>query len=437
MNNSNIPSQNKDLTETVTVDKTRRLDLCICCEICSVVCPADAIHMEYQKGLFLPRINHTQCTKCGLCLKSCPGIDVDPYHLRKQPHTNNMFDGPALDSFVAYSHDHRILRNSTSGGLITHLIVELIKNKEFDCAFVLDFDKFDGTAARLKGTGNIHEILKAAKSKYVPVSLCNVIKTIVNNNGKYIIVGTACQFQGIKKTLQDNGISEEKLLFLGLFCDGTLNYNFIHFFENIYKKKTEELIKFDFRNKEKRGWPGDVKLSFSSGREIILNRKKRVRLKSFFRLNRCLFCLDKLNTLADIAVGDCYIKDKTNVDGRSNIIIRTNKGQAVFERYRRIFSLERTNVGEVRDSQGMAKKKANLENVRILVKENDVYENTDLSYDVDKWAVRKLLVSQRFIKWGQNNKTTSIKITLLAIKLVSIFNRVNREFKRFIRGVSP
>jgi coenzyme F420 hydrogenase subunit beta len=392
--------------------------------------------MEFYNGLFLPKIDYAKCTRCGLCLKLCPGVDVDPRNLRNQQFTSNIFYGPVLESFVAYSNDHRILRNSASGGLITHLIIELIKNKEFDRAFVLDFDKFDGTSARLKGTDDIKEILKAAKSKYVPVSLSNVIRAIVNDNGRYIIVGTPCQFQGIRNFLQENNISEENLLFLGLFCNGTLNFNVMQYFENIYRKKPEKLTKFDFRNKEKRGWPGDLKLYFNSGREIIVDRRKRIRLKRFFRLNRCLFCLDQLNTFADIAFGDCYIKDKTNVDGRSNIIIRTRKGQEILERYCHLFSLEKISMGDVRDSQGMAKKKANLENVRIVVKKNDVYENMDLRYNIDKWAAKKLLVSQRFIKWGQNNKTASIKITLLAIKLVSVFNRVNREFKRFIRGAS-
>lgn len=436
MNNLNIPPKKNVCMETVTVDKTRSLDLCICCEICSVVCPVEAISMECEKGLFLPKIDYAECTHCGFCLKLCPGVDVDPRNLRNQPFTSDIFYGPVLDSFVAYTNDRRILQNSTSGGLITHLTIELIKSKEFDLAFILDFDKFNGEPARLKGTDNIDQILKSAKSKYVPVSLSDVVRAIKNTYGRYIIIGMACQFQGIKKILRDNEISEENLLFLGLFCDGTLNFNLMQYFENIYRKRSEQLIKFDFRNKEKRGWPGDLKLYFNSGREIIVDRKKRIRLKKFFRLNRCLFCLDKLNTLADIAFGDCYIKDKTSVEGRSNIITRTKKGQAIFERYCHLFSLERINVCEVRESQGLANKKANLENVRILVKANDVYENTGLSYDIDKRAARKLLRSQRFIRWGQNNNTASIRITLLVGKLASVFRVVIKVFKYLTREPS-
>jgi len=416
-----------------TVDKTRSLDLCICCEICSAFCPVEAISMECVRGLFLPKVDYTKCTLCGLCLKLCPGIDVDPRNLRSQPFASDIFCGSVLDSFVSYSNDHRILQNSTSGGLITHLMVELINNKEFDLAFILDFDKFDGEPARLKGTNDVNQILKAAKSKYVPVSLYDVVRVITNDPGKYIIVGTACQFQGIKKILREKEMSEENLLFLGLFCDGTLNFNLMRYFENVYRKRTEELVKFDFRNKEKRGWPGDLKLYFSSGRELVLDRGKRIRLKRFFRLNRCLFCLDKLNVFADIAVGDCYIKDKTSTEGRSNIITRTKKGEAILERYCHLFSLERINVRKIRESQGLANKKAVLENVKILVKANDVYENVDLSYDIDKWAARKLLLSQRFIKWGQNNNTARIKITLLAAKLAFIFRVVTRLFKHLNR----
>jgi coenzyme F420 hydrogenase subunit beta len=422
--------------ETVTVNKTRSLDLCICCEICPVICPEEAIHMEYQKGLFLPHINDTKCTKCGLCLKSCPGTDVDPYLLRKQPYADNMFDGPVLDSYIGHSHNHQILQNSTSGGVITHLIIELIQDKVFDLAFVLDFEKFDGAPAKLKETDKINEILKAAKSKYVPVSLHNVVKAIIRNNGRYIIVGTACQFQGIKNVLRDKGISDESLLFLGLFCDGTLNYNFMHFFETLYRKKTEELIRFDFRNKQKRGWPGDVKLSFTSGREIILDRKKRVRLKRFFWLNRCLFCLDKLNTLADMAVGDCYIENKTNAEGRSNILIRTGKGQVIFEKYRHLFNLEKAEVRDIRESQGIANKKVSLEYVKILDQTYDIYKNAGSNNVINKRIAHRLLWSQKFIKWGQNNMTAKIKIALWVIQLASVYNEAKRRLKRLLKGTS-
>ncbi|GAF72335.1 unnamed protein product, partial [marine sediment metagenome] len=127
-----------------SVMKTRELDLCTSCEICAAVCSKAAIIMEYKFGQFLPKVDDKKCIKYGLCLKLCPGIDIDPLKLRQEKISNHIIDGHCLESYTAYSNDPKIRRNSASGGLITTLIIELIKNKEFDAAFVLDFDKFDG-----------------------------------------------------------------------------------------------------------------------------------------------------------------------------------------------------------------------------------------------------------------------------------------------------
>jgi coenzyme F420-reducing hydrogenase beta subunit len=219
--------------ENSNIIKTRELDLCTSCEICIAVCPKDAVAMEYKFGQFLPKVDDKKCTKCGLCLKLCPGIDIDPLKLRQKKISNHIIDGHFLESYTAYSNNPEIRKNSASGGLITTLIIELIKNKEFDAVFVLDFDKFDDKPARLKATNNINEIINAAKSKYIPASVYNIIKTLdKKDNKKYIIVGTSCQIYGMKKFIKNFNISEKNILFLGLFCEKTLNFNIIRYFED-------------------------------------------------------------------------------------------------------------------------------------------------------------------------------------------------------------
>ena len=120
--------------EKSNVMKTRELDLCVSCEICSAICPKGAVTMENKFGQFLPKVDDEKCTNCGLCLEICPGIDIDPFELRHEKISDNTFDGHCLESYTAYSNDPEIRKNSASGGLITNLITELIKNKDFDKA---------------------------------------------------------------------------------------------------------------------------------------------------------------------------------------------------------------------------------------------------------------------------------------------------------------
>jgi len=416
--------------EKLNVTKTRDLDLCVSCEICSAVCPKGAIAMEYRFGQFLPKIDDEKCTECGLCLELCPGIDIDPSGLRYKSISNDMFAGHCLESYTAYSNDSEIRRISASGGLITSLVVELIKRKEFDAAFVLDFYKFDGKPARLKATAEIDEILNAAKSKYVPASIYEVIRILKEGDGRrYIIVGTPCQIYGIKK-FEKYRISEEGLLFLGLFCEKTLNFNAIRYFEDTYGKPNEKLIKFGFKTKEGYGWPGNSKLCFDSGRELIVDRAVRMQLKRFFQLNRCLFCLDNLNRMADISFGDCYIEGKSDFNGKSSVIIRTEKGEEIFNKYSYLFSLEREDVEKIRSSQHLMDKRDNLQYAKVVIKKNNLYPDSTQDYEIDSQTARRLSKAQKYIGWGQKYNVNKIRFALFLSNVMTKLGTTYRYVER-------
>lgn len=420
--------------EKSNVMKTRELDLCISCEICSAVCPKDAITMENKFGQFLPKVDDEKCTKCGLCLELCPGIDIDPLKLRYREISNDIFDGVCSRSYTAHSNNLEIRKNSTSGGLITNLVTELTKNEEFDAAFVLNFDKFDGKPARLEAINQVEEIMNSTKSKYIPASVYNVIKTLEKgDNRRYIIVGTPCQIYGIKKFIKKFNISEENLLFLGLFCEKTLNFNMIRYFEDAYRKSNERLIKFEYRTKEKYGWPGNSKVYFDSGRELIIDRKVRVQSKKFFQLNRCLFCFDKLNRLADISFGDCYIKEKEGFYGQSSVIVRTEKGKEIFDKCSYLFTLEKENIEKIRKSQHLMDKKHNLEYAKAFVKKHNLYPDTISDYKIKIHArsAKRLLKLQRYIKWGKKCNINKIRCSLFLSKIV---NKLRTIGKTIIAG---
>ena len=301
----------------LNVNKTRLMNLCVSCEICLAICPVHAISFEYIYGQFLPIIDDEICIKCRVCLKVCPGIEIDPFELRSIKVKDKDLDGHYLECYTAYSKNLNIRAESTSGGLITTLVKELIEKKKFDYAFVLLFKTFNYSPIRISPIKNINDILKSSKSKYLPASVYNVITSLSKGNDeKYIIIGTPCQIRGIKKFLKEKKISEKNLLFFGLFCDRTLNFNFNQYIKDVYGKKNEDLVKFEYRTKEKYGWPGNSLVYFNTGRKILINKMVRMSLKKYFQLERCLYCYDKLNRLADISFGDCYIKGEEDFYGK-------------------------------------------------------------------------------------------------------------------------
>lgn len=320
------------------VTETRKLGMCVSCEICRASCPSSAISMEFERGQFVPLVDMEACTDCGLCLSLCPGLNVD---LNNSGSYKELV-GPYMEAYTAHTKSDDVRETSTSGGIVTTLVSELLKNKEFDAAFLLPFDSFAGIPARLEPCSDPQDLIRAAKSKYIPASAYNVIKALEEDHEKkYIIVGTPCLFQGIKQFLKKKNISEDNLLFIGLFCDKTLNFNIYDYYEKIFGKGNEKLTHLDFRNKDPNGWPGDSKLFFDSGRTLTVDRKVRQELKDYFQLKRCLFCPDKLNKSADISVGDCYIKREAGNLGKSSVIIRTEKGKEIFDKYFYLFDAKK------------------------------------------------------------------------------------------------
>lgn len=408
-----------------TVEKTKKLDLCLSCEICVAVCPNEAITTTFESGQFLPMIRSDYCTKCGICLELCPGIDVDPFNLRLQDENEIELDFNCLKAYTIYSKNKVIRKNSTSGGAVTTLLTELLKNKEFDAAFVLIFDHFNGKPARLKQTSSLKKISEASKSKYIPASVFEVINTIKSQeNQKYIIVGTPCQFSGILKCMAKFGYSRDNFLFLGLFCDKTLNYNVLRYYEDVYGEKKEKMVKFDFRTKEKDGWPGNSKIIFDSERTLIIDRIVRTRLKPFFQLNRCLFCLNgKLNPQSDISFGDCYIKEEFNPKGVSNIIVRTKKGEKILENNTLIFNKKSEDIDRIIESQQLKRKIENLRNVKILA--SDIYPEFNHKLSNNITVRKKLDEKQKFIKLGKKYHKNRIKLRIifpiLYYKIINMF----------------
>ncbi|MFW6312077.1 MAG: Coenzyme F420 hydrogenase/dehydrogenase, beta subunit C-terminal domain, partial [Nanoarchaeota archaeon] len=347
-----------------TIDKTTDIDLCLSCGICKSICPTDAIAMEFSGGQYIPKIDYESCIDCGKCLELCPGDEVDYpeiYKFKQWDYPEDVFVGNYIESYVAYSKNEEIRKSATSGGLITNIIIKLIEENRYDKAFIVDFNPSDNTEVKLKAVDKREDIIKGAKSKYLPVSVENIINYIIKSpEDKIIVVGTSCHFQGINKFLQSEKINDDNILFLGLFCDRTLNLNLLKYFEDNYTNRDRKIASFYYRNKEDKGWPGNLKIKTDRGQEKFIDRKIRMWLKPYFTLNRCFFCIDKLNQFADISFGDCYIPGEESYLGKSNIIIRSERGKEIFDQAKDILEYKKVEIDKIVESQKISKRKDNL-----------------------------------------------------------------------------
>jgi len=120
--------------------------LCTGCGTCAGICPHEAIHMyrSNYEGRYLPKIEEQKCTYCGLCVKSCPGYSVDFKKINskifgKQPEDQQL--GNYLRCYIGHSNDHDIRYNSSSGGIVSQLLIFALEKGIIDGALVARMKK--------------------------------------------------------------------------------------------------------------------------------------------------------------------------------------------------------------------------------------------------------------------------------------------------------
>jgi len=246
-------------------------NLCISCGICYAICPQKAINIitnDREGYKFV--VNESKCKKCGLCLKCCPSYDLSPYFKGKKEEKSCEW-GYIKRIFLGYSNDKKIRYYSSSGGIVSQLLIFALEKKMINGAILTYMSKKDPLRTEIKIARTKEDILSARGSKYNISPVGIKIKEIMKEKGKFAIVGLPCHILAFKKVAKYNEkISKKIALYIGLFCSHTLYPEATKFLltkEGITIRKLESI---SYRGN---GWPGWMKVSTKGGRKKILFTK--------------------------------------------------------------------------------------------------------------------------------------------------------------------
>ena len=350
-----------------TVSDVVQAGLCVSCGACSAACGRGAISRPFKDGMFAPEVDASKCVSCGMCVKVCPGATTDLAKFCRGGIEH--FGAKPLGVHAAFALDGELRHASASGGVVTALLGELLRRGIYRRAYVVDFEMFDGSRqAALKAVASEEELRKAAKSKYVPVSVQEVVEAVRDGSvGGSVVVCTPCQLLAIRKAMDAYKVPEDDVLFVGLFCDKVFNYS-------VYDEYGRRFGKFDamhFKDKDAGGWPGSTMLFGGEGTRVV-DKSFRMALKESCKVARCDVCFDKLNQDADISVGDCYVPGFETREGMSNVIVRTEKGRRAMEAAKGVLAVRDCSYGAVKESQQFAAREKNL---RKALKETALFAN--------------------------------------------------------------
>jgi len=258
------------------------------------------------------------------------------------------------DLFVGYSLNNSIRRNGASGGIITSLLIYLLKNKLIDGAVTVRQGSPKPWLAKPIIATTEDEIIQCAQSVYSPVSVNTIIEDIISFNGKLAFVGLPDQISSVR-FLQSKNVAWSKKIkyFFGPYVGTNLYSGAIESFlkSNGYHN-LNEIKEMKYRDGE---WPGYLKIIMNNG--SILKSKKFYYnyLIPFYITKSSLLSVDFCNELTDISVGDAWHPKYENLgEGYSVIIARSQQGLELLKemREKEIIRLDKINFQDTINMHG-------------------------------------------------------------------------------------
>lgn len=341
--------------------------LCTGCGTCASVCPNLAIKMvlDSKKGIYVSRIDENNCNDCGSCYEVCPGHSVDFKELNlsifgKEP--ENILIGSYTNCYIGHATDYEIRYNSASGGLVTALLIFALEEGIIDGALVTKMSKQNPLEPEVVIARTKEEIISAAGSKYCPAPANIGLKKILNEKGRFAIVGLPCHIHGVRKAeLLNKKLKDKIALHLGIFCANSVTFLGTEHFLLRWGIKKDEVKKLNYRGK---GWPGKIVVLLKEGTEKIIPRGttekstfRRIHYFSSFHYDfmppRCLLCCDLTCELSDISFGDPWLPElKENEKiGKSLIISRNEIGEKILQKALSRRKIELVGISSDRFSQ--------------------------------------------------------------------------------------
>ena len=297
--------------------------LCLGCGICNISNSVDGVKYDIRKGQWFPNIKNDNHLYKNI-YQFCPGKGYDVIELSKEIYNSSQNKyylelGYVDSKYIAYSCDNGILKNASSGGLITQILIYLLKNKIVDKVVVSKFFySSKGPRAKAIITNSISEIYSSQGSKYCPVDFSEIICNIVHTNDKLAVVGIPCQIAGLR-LLQNKYPSMKNNIkfFISNFCGGFKNYNNIRLLAKRNNIEFDKIKYFRFRGD---GQPGSL-LIRDNKTEVSIQYPKYVSQTGISKHLRCHFCVDATGELADISCGDAWLPNYLKDDNPWSIVI--------------------------------------------------------------------------------------------------------------------
>lgn len=231
--------------------------------------------------------------------------------------------GRIYTQYAVCSTDKEILKNASSGGIMSHAAIYLLENNFADRVLITHFSYGTGVRTTCILASTRAEVLDSQGSKYCPVDMSEAVREIKQNNYRVAILGTPCQIAGIRNIQKnDKDFDRKVVMTIGNFCGGIKRFGNIDLIARRNGIEPTRINYFRFRGN---GQPGSMMISEDSGKTVEIAYPGYVGQTGVSKHLRCHLCVDATAELADLACGDAWLPRFLKDTNPWSIVISRNK----------------------------------------------------------------------------------------------------------------
>lgn len=305
---------------------------CTSCQLCAIVCPKEAIHIELNKeGFYRPAVNMDKCIDCNLCTKVCYKFDNSISITSKDKLAKTSL-------YSAWSTDDELVYNTTSGG-----IGDILAHELQNCGYKVVGCVYNDSKERAEHliASDEKDLLAFRGSKYIQSYTFDAFKEVVRKcrTEKFAVFGTPCQIYALYK-IASHKKTLDNFFFIDLYCHGCPSMHVWTKMQSFIKEKTntQYFDKVIFRSKAM-GWGTFCLEIKNEARKSIFKSSRN--LCGFYELffcdqilndgcNECL--LRGTHEYTDIRLGDFWGKKYlNNTRGVSAVSVVSERAKEVFD----------------------------------------------------------------------------------------------------------
>jgi len=319
------------------ITETVKNDLCIGCGACAAICPAGNLNIEFDSsGNYIVHSAGKCLEKCNLCLKVCP-FGTSDYSKNEAVIAGEIFDnlngkkyneiiGYYRDLFVGHAED-KLRKLSSSGGLARFLLYKLLENKLVDGIINVTANSDPEKLFKFSIISDKEELLNTEKSVYYPVEMSEVLKFVINNEGKYAVTALPCFTKALREAQKLNKKLQERIKFIfGLTCGQAKSKYFTKYIASLGGIPLENHIsRVTYRDKLKQIPVWNLHYNILSNnistRIFWKDKISPVWCNRWFTPNSCNYCDDVFAELADISFMDAWLPEYSGDWKGTSIVI--------------------------------------------------------------------------------------------------------------------